>query len=783
MKTLRKTAALFCVIMVLFVIMFAMAAADNEVFAADSGSCGDNVEWSFYQGTLTISGTGDMYDYPSSRPWPVNITIRNLIVEDGVTSIGKHCFASYDKLETVVLADSVESIGDMAFYRCTQIKDINMPRNLKYIGENAFLGDFLIPAADLPEGLETIGNSAFYGCSSLAEVTLPSTLTSIGEYAFYRCGDITEITIPSSVVSVGRNAFEECKSLSKVTISEGVKEISPYAFYNCELITEITIPSSVVSLGARMVDGCKNLTRITIAEGVKTIAGSAFSGCSSLSEVHIPSTMVSIGNNAFASCPNVAELYYNGNVVQWYKLITSSGTGNNAIINAGQWIFTSKANLADATVSLEKNSYIYTGSEIKPEPTVAFGDFTLPTSNAYTVEYKNNVKTGTATVTVTGIGTFFEGEKSTTFRIYVPASQLKVDLKESGYVYTGEPHKIPVTVSYKGNVLKEGTDYTIKYSNNVNAGTAKVTITGIEPYRGSVTKTYSIGQAANPIKIDKRSYSLIADPEKAQTIYIKASAPSGQIDFTPSKSSVKVSSAGKVTIPKKFTGTVTIDVCADDLDDNYEFTEAQVKITVTKGPVTKISLQKSLQIGVKAKTTLVPTRVYSCEVMTGLKWSSSNKKIAKVSKKGVVTAKKEGKAIITCTLKNGRKYKCKVRVRKNEFIDEKYNKVDFDESQYGDVKVAFLDAHYKGKKLIVNLALYNNRVFYAEKFKWIKFGVWYDDGVVQTIKMKNIPINLKGFGKKKITITIPMKKVYDLVGVGKDDFFVYSDDYYYIYSY
>lgn len=100
--------------------------------AATSGTCGDNVTWTLDDnGTLTISGTGDMKDYfSSSSPFYNNSNIKSVIIENGVTNIGDYAFYYCGGLESVNIPDSVTSIGSLAFIGCSKLDSVYAKRRL-----------------------------------------------------------------------------------------------------------------------------------------------------------------------------------------------------------------------------------------------------------------------------------------------------------------------------------------------------------------------------------------------------------------------------------------------------------------------------------------------------------------------------------------------------------------------------------------------------------------------------------------------------------------------------
>lgn len=162
------------------------------------------------------------------------------------------------------------------------------------------------------------------------------------------------------------------------------------------------------------------------------------------------------------------------------------------------------------TAKVTASNATYNGSAIKPAVKVTIGGITLSSAD-YSVAYKNNVNAGTAAIAVTGKGNY-TGTASGKFTIAKKAvSKLKITTVNK--TYTGKALSTTVTVKDGSKTLKNGTNYTVKYSNNKNIGTAKVTITGKGNYTGSVTKTFTI----SPKKL---GYSSLKSPKKGQ-IYVK----------------------------------------------------------------------------------------------------------------------------------------------------------------------------------------------------------------------------------------------------------------------
>ena len=191
-----------------------------------SGKCGDSAKWTLdAAGTLTISGTGRMYDYewPADRggttpPWLANKyrdSIRTLRVEQGITYIGRCAFDSCSNLSDVTLPTSLRIIGQCAFNDCTALRSIQLPEGLTAIKEDAFNAAGLV-SITFPSTLRELRNGAFMNCEKLQSLRLPEGLTTIGVWAFYCNPNISSIYIPASVTMIGEEAFIYYNNLATV---------------------------------------------------------------------------------------------------------------------------------------------------------------------------------------------------------------------------------------------------------------------------------------------------------------------------------------------------------------------------------------------------------------------------------------------------------------------------------------------------------------------------------------------------------------------------------------
>ena len=208
----------------------------------------------------------------------------------------------------------------------------------------------------------------------------------------------------------------------------------------------------------------------------------------------------------------------------------------------------SRISISKASVTLSTSTYAYDGKAKKPGVTVKLNGKTLKNGTDYTVSYSNNTKVGTAKVTITGKGNY-TGSVSKTYSIknnFKKATVSGISTK----AFTGKNITQSITVKYNGKTLKNGTDYTVSYSNNKKIGTATVKIAGKGSYTGTATKTFKINPAKQEIqKLTAKSKAFFVDWAQ------KGSATGYEIQYATNS---KFTSAKKVTIANNKTDKTTV---------------------------------------------------------------------------------------------------------------------------------------------------------------------------------------------------------------------------------
>ncbi len=283
---MKRTLCLFLSVVMALSILTTVPFIDSPfkitVSAVSSGTCGKNVKWSLGDsGVLKITGSGEMeyYAYDWDVPWTEKYeSIKSVVIEGGVTSIGNYAFLGCKNLTSVTIPSSVKHIGMLAFDGCEKLKSIK-----------------------LPSGLTTIEESTFRDCTSLKSVTIPSNVKSIGYSAFYCCEKLETINLPDSLVEVNDQAF-------KFT-----------AYYNNK---DNWTKNNVLYIGKYLITGVRKSFEnwetegaasggCIVKSGTKLIADAAFVECNELKSLSLPESLSYIGNDAFGYTEKLAKITVN----------------------------------------------------------------------------------------------------------------------------------------------------------------------------------------------------------------------------------------------------------------------------------------------------------------------------------------------------------------------------------------------------------------------------------------------------------------------------------------
>lgn len=327
---------------------------------ATSGTCGKNLTWTLdADGTLTISGTGAMYNYNQNNrvPWPS--TIKKIFLTDGITSIGNYAFKGCSLLNRIYIPNSVTSIGDYAFYGCSNLNSISIPNFVTSIGKYAFgycSALTNVNISNISNSLISIGDYAFEYCSSLTSIHIPNSVNYIGCFAFEYCSSLRSINISTSMISIERSTFLACSSLANINIPDSVTSIGRASFQQCSSLTSIDIPNSVTSIRNSAFLMCSNLTNINIPNSVTSIGQDAFSHCSSLDNVNIPNSVTYIRDCVFRYCSSLTSINIPKSVTYIGRRSFEGCTSltnisiPNSVTHISDWAFLSCTSLSDIII-------------------------------------------------------------------------------------------------------------------------------------------------------------------------------------------------------------------------------------------------------------------------------------------------------------------------------------------------------------------------------------------------------------------------------------------------
>lgn len=354
---MKKNISLILAFVLIFGVFFGTQISANSFTisakAIDAiGYCGEDLTWVLDDGVLTISGTGDMFDYKynSTLPWSkYKNDVTSLVIEDGVTSIGDYTFEGLTQVTSVKIPDSVRRIGAWAFDFCYSLQKVELPENLEFIGEMAFAECSELVSIVIPESVKTIGYGAFEYCGKLSEITLPDSMINFDSNPFrgtayykdksnwesgvlYIGKHLLEIddninadcVIKYGTINILPFAFSDVRKLKSVTIPDTVEYIGGCAFKECINLEAVVIPDSVKKLGRYAFYCCDNLKIAVIGNQVSHIGEETFGWCHRLEIVYLSNSVKTIDQSAFY-CDNLKYVFYDGTAKEWANINIADG--------------------------------------------------------------------------------------------------------------------------------------------------------------------------------------------------------------------------------------------------------------------------------------------------------------------------------------------------------------------------------------------------------------------------------------------------------------------------
>ncbi|MBQ6796004.1 MAG: leucine-rich repeat protein [Clostridia bacterium] len=316
--------------LILAAVMLTSFAGAIPVFAETvaEGSCGESLTWVLDgEGTLTISGTGEMTNYTwSTHPswYDYRNSIKKVVIGEGVTSVGEEAFWGYSNLSEVQFPSTMKALYYDAFSACSALTEVTIPPSVDVI-DFAFSYGMTIKGYEYSaaEVFASLTDATFISLGEVAEKVLSAgdcgdnatytltnrgvlTVTGEGAISAYeyeespwaeyinwiRCVDIAE-----GITSVGDGAFNGCRNLGEIILPEGLTDVGMMAFYCCNAVTELKLPSTLKTIGDDAFNSSM-IAELVIPEGVTSIGAYAFGGAPT-TKVTIPESVTYIGEEAF----------------------------------------------------------------------------------------------------------------------------------------------------------------------------------------------------------------------------------------------------------------------------------------------------------------------------------------------------------------------------------------------------------------------------------------------------------------------------------------------------
>lgn len=641
------------------------------------------------------------------------ISLKSVNIPSGISAIPEGMFSGCAKLENIELHDGLNVIGDAAFQKCTSLQTIQLPSTIEKINAYAFEQCVKLKNVQLPEKVDGIGIYAFSKCSSLESITLPESLTGIGDNAFFNCVNLKNVKIPSKVTVIPSSAFSGCSSLSNIELPAGLTAINTAAFSACSSLQNITLPEGLETIGESAFAACVSLKNIDFPDSLTSIGVSAFSDCDSLISVTIPSKVKKLYRETFRHCNQLQHVIIPDSVAEMEAWVFANCPSLETVMmpasilmsKIGSNIFLESPNVT-AIVKEKSGAYSYCVNNkvdyriVKNNVEISQSalemrkgtkkELSLVTSNGVVVsndrikwESDNGsvatVQNGVVTAIGVGKATISATYNGTKVNCMVTVNDVQVPIKS---LSISGPNKglVNKTLRLTAEINPEDTteDKTITW-NSKDISKAIVNGNGVVQLLapGEVVITASAGnvQAEYKINIENPIESVQLNPNRSQEMKV-----GDKMLFRASVSPIDTTSSTELTWESSNPNVASVD--QEGMVIARSTGQTTIKVTSSNGkvarcivsvkdvgqiiPIKSVTLDyesANLEVDetLKLTATINPENTTESKTLT---WESSNSDIVSVDNNGLVTAKKEGDAIITVTTSNNLKDTCAIHVGK-----------------------------------------------------------------------------------------------------------------------
>ncbi len=648
---------------------------------ANTGSASGGYSVTFGSGVTSIpKALFDSSGYESDNKYA---HVTSLTLPDTLTDIGQSAFYNCYDLKTVNWGNGVKTIGESAFNSCSKLTTLNLPGSVTSIGTWGFKDCTNLQTLVLPASVNTLGGNAFTNCVNLTSVTVngniqgndydpdwfDNTGTSSGGYTvtfgtgvtavpkgmFFanrtktevKYAHVTSVSFADTVKQIGYGAFQDCYDLNSIKWSAGLQKIDGYAFANIDGLAELNLPASLTTVG----DG-------------------AFLGWSKLQRLTLPKKTNYLGENAFRDCVNLTSVVINGTIQQTsksYPVFYNTGTYSGGYtVTFGDSVKTIPAFLFYTGSSRTENTYAHVTRVTFGKKVTWINDSAF--KNCYdlaSVSWGNVQKICESA---------FAFDESLT-ELVLPATIYNIEpyafkgcagveklvlqgqkslMRLGGYAFADctdlRSVKIDKNIeefdSYPQAFYNTGTasgGYTVTFGSNAK----QVPKNLFNAQSGSAENKYAhVTKVTLPDSVKEIRYGAFENCYDLGTVNIgKGVTKIGQDAFRNCESLTRVKYAGSKGMWK-----------AIDINDNYNGNAPlhQATITYAMKGVDSITLnQYCVELFKKGKTATLKATVKPSDAPNkAVKWTSSDKKVAKVSSSGKITAVGNGICTITAVSKD-----------------------------------------------------------------------------------------------------------------------------------